>query len=51
MFLDKKGFCKKGFILKIVSNMKDKDKPSKGLVCCMKVWVSLKVYNKSFGVW
>jgi hypothetical protein len=36
-FLDKKGFCKEEFVLKIVSNRKDKDKPSKGLVCCMKV--------------
>jgi hypothetical protein len=39
MFLDKKGFCKEGFVLKIVSNMerRDTDKPSEGLVCCMKV--------------
>jgi hypothetical protein len=39
MFLDEKGFCKEGFVLKIVSNMerRDKDKPSKGLLCCMKV--------------
>jgi hypothetical protein len=44
MFLDEKGFCKEGFILKIVSNRRDKDKPrrdkdkpSKGLVCYMKV--------------
>jgi hypothetical protein len=37
MFLDEKGFCKKGFILKIVSNRRDKNKPSKGLVCYMKV--------------
>jgi hypothetical protein len=37
VFLDEKGFCKKGFVPKIVSNRKDKDKPSKGLVCCMKV--------------
>jgi hypothetical protein len=29
MFLDKKGFCKEGFFLKIVSNRRDKDKPSK----------------------
>jgi hypothetical protein len=36
-FLDEKGFCKEGFVLKIVSNWKDEDKPSKGLVCCMKV--------------
>jgi hypothetical protein len=37
VFLDEKGFCKEGFVLKIVSNRKDKDKPPKGLVCCMKV--------------
>jgi hypothetical protein len=37
MFLDEKGFCKKGFILKIVLNRRDKDKPPKGLVCYMKV--------------
>jgi hypothetical protein len=37
MFLDKKGFCKEGFVLKIVSNRRDKDKSSKGLACCMKV--------------
>jgi hypothetical protein len=37
VFLDEKRFCKEGFVLKIVSNRKDKDKPSKGLVCCMKV--------------
>jgi hypothetical protein len=39
MFLDGKGFCKEGFVLKIVSNMerRAKDKPSEGLVCCMKV--------------
>jgi hypothetical protein len=32
MFLDEKGFCNEGFILKIVSNMerRDKDKPSEG---------------------
>jgi hypothetical protein len=37
--LDEKGFCKKGFVLKIVSNMerRDKDKPSEGLECYMKV--------------
>jgi hypothetical protein len=42
MFLDEKAFYKEGFVLKIVSNMKrrDKDKPSEGLVCCMKVSVS-----------
>jgi hypothetical protein len=39
MFLDEKGFCKEGLVLKIVSNMerRDKGKPSEGLVCCMKV--------------
>jgi hypothetical protein len=37
VFLDEKGFCKEGFVLKIVSNRKDEDKPSKGLACCMKV--------------
>jgi hypothetical protein len=26
-----------GFVLKIVSNWRDKDKPSKGLVCYIKV--------------
>jgi hypothetical protein len=38
-FLDERGFCKEGFVLKIVSNMerRDKDKPSKGLECYMKV--------------
>jgi hypothetical protein len=36
MFLDEKGFCKEGFILKTVSN-KDKDKTAKGLVCYIKV--------------
>jgi hypothetical protein len=30
MFFDEKGFCKEGFVLKIVSNRRDKDKPSKG---------------------
>jgi hypothetical protein len=35
MFLDEKGFCKKRFILKIVSNRRDK--PSKGLVYYIKV--------------
>jgi hypothetical protein len=29
-FLDEKGFCKKGFVLKLVSNRRDKDKPLKG---------------------
>jgi hypothetical protein len=44
MFLDKEGFCKEGFFLKIVSNMerKDKDKPSKDLEGHMKVSVSVK---------
>jgi hypothetical protein len=39
VFLDEKGFCKEGFVLKIVSNMqrRDKDKPSKGLECYVKV--------------
>jgi hypothetical protein len=36
MFLDKKGFYKEGFVLKIVSNKRDKDKPSKGLICLSK---------------
>jgi hypothetical protein len=35
--LDEKGFCKEGFVLKIVSNSRDKDKSSKGLVCYMNV--------------
>jgi hypothetical protein len=37
--LDEKGLYKKGFVLKIVSNMerRDKDKLSKGLKCYMKV--------------
>jgi hypothetical protein len=26
MFLDENGFCKEGFVLKIVSNSRDKDK-------------------------
>jgi hypothetical protein len=36
MFLDKKGFCKEGFVLKIVLNMdrKSKDKASEG----QRVW-------------
>jgi hypothetical protein len=42
MVLDEKGFSKEGFVLKIVSNRSDKDKPSKGLVCYIKVWVSFK---------
>jgi hypothetical protein len=37
MFLDKKGFYKKEFALNIVSNRRDKDKPSNGLVCYIKV--------------
>jgi hypothetical protein len=37
MFLDEKGFCKEEFILKIVSNRRDKDKSSKGLICYIKV--------------
>jgi hypothetical protein len=35
--LDEKGSSKEGFVLKIVSNRRDEDKPSKGLVCCIKV--------------
>jgi hypothetical protein len=30
VFFDEKGFYKEGFVLKIVSNRRDKDKPSKG---------------------
>jgi hypothetical protein len=37
MFLDEKGFCKEGLLLKIVSNRKDKEKPSMSLVCYIKV--------------
>jgi hypothetical protein len=37
VFLDEKGFCKEGFVLNIVSNKRDKDKPLKGLVCYIKV--------------
>jgi hypothetical protein len=37
MFLDEKGSNKEGFVLKIVSNRRDKDKPSKGLVCYIKI--------------
>jgi hypothetical protein len=37
MFLDKKGFYRKEFVLNIVSNRRDKDKPSKGLICYIKV--------------
>jgi hypothetical protein len=29
-FLDEKGFCKEGFVLKIVSNRRDKNKAMKG---------------------
>jgi hypothetical protein len=36
-FLAEKGFCKEGFVLKIVSNRRDKDKPSKSSVCYVKV--------------
>jgi hypothetical protein len=35
IFLGEKGFCREGFVLKIVSNRRDK--PSKGLVCYIKV--------------
>jgi hypothetical protein len=49
MFLDEKGF-----VLKIAPNMerRDKDKPSKGSVCYIKILSkSLKMYfNKSFSV-
>jgi hypothetical protein len=37
VFWMRRDFVKKAFVLKIVSNRKDKNKPSKGLVCCMKV--------------
>jgi hypothetical protein len=39
MFLNEKGFCKEVFVLKIVLNMekRDKDKPSEGSKCYMKV--------------
>jgi hypothetical protein len=36
-FLEEKGFCKEGFVLKIVSNRRDNNKPSKGLVCYIKI--------------
>jgi hypothetical protein len=36
MFLDEKGFYKEGFVLKIVSNRRDKDKTTKGLICFIK---------------
>jgi hypothetical protein len=34
---DETEFCKEVFALKIVSNRRDKDKPSKGLICYIKV--------------
>jgi hypothetical protein len=39
MLLDEKGFCKEGFVLKIVPNMerRGKEKLSKGSECYMKV--------------
>jgi hypothetical protein len=37
MFLDEKRFCKERFVPKIVSNRRDKDKPSKGLLCYIEV--------------
>jgi hypothetical protein len=39
MFLNEKGFCKEGFILKIDPTMerRNKDKPSEGSVCYIKV--------------
>jgi hypothetical protein len=38
VFLDEKGFCKEGLVLKIVSNMvRSKDKPSEGSEYYMKV--------------
>jgi hypothetical protein len=37
MFLEEKGFCKEGFVLKTISNSRDKDKPLKGLVYYIKV--------------
>jgi hypothetical protein len=41
--LDEKGFCKEGFVLKIVSNMqrRSKDKPSEFSKCYMKVLMEL----------
>jgi hypothetical protein len=37
MLLDKKGFCKKWFVLKAYfKNKKDKDKPTKGSECPLK---------------
>jgi hypothetical protein len=37
VFLDEKGFCKEGLVLKIISNRRDKDKLSRGLMCYIKV--------------
>jgi hypothetical protein len=39
MFLDEKRFCEEVFVLKIVPDMerRDKDKPSEGLECYIKV--------------
>jgi hypothetical protein len=37
MFLDEKEFYKEEFVLKIVSNRKDKGKPSKGIICYINV--------------
>jgi hypothetical protein len=39
VLLEEKGFCKEGFVLKIVPNMerRGKDKSSEGSECCMKV--------------
>jgi hypothetical protein len=42
MFLNEKGFCNEGFVLKIISNKRDKDRPSKGLVCHIKVRISFE---------
>jgi hypothetical protein len=36
VLLDEKGFCKEGFVLKIVPR-RGKDKPSEGSERCMKV--------------
>ena len=35
-FLDEKGFCKEGFVLKIVPNRRGTIKASKGLICYIK---------------
>jgi hypothetical protein len=44
--LDEKEFCKKSFVLKIVPIRKDKDKPSEGSECRIKVLSkSKKVYD------